>query len=87
VNWLTRAACRGQWELFFDDLRVGEAIHICRWHCSVLGECRAATLKRAPMSGVQAGVAWVSTDNQNRGRQSGHAYRVPETCETCRSSR
>jgi hypothetical protein len=86
-DWRLRAACRGMWDLFFDGERTGEAIHLCRWHCPVLTECRAETLERAPMSGVQAGLAWVSDDNQYRGRPSGWAYRIPQTCETCRSSR
>lgn len=64
LRWMSKAACVGHGELFFDDLKksnVTKARKICA-SCPVLEECRAFAIPREDEYGVWGGL----TANQRR---------------------
>lgn len=57
-EWRLRAVCRAAPDLWFaaDRVQLAQAIHLCRQHCPVIGECAAT--ESPPIEGVLAGVLY-----------------------------
>jgi len=58
LDWLPRAACHGQWDLFDAETfaEQQQAAHLCNNHCGVLAECKRQARRSGRWYGVLAGM-------------------------------
>lgn len=81
LSWLSRGACVTSGvdpDMFSDDTRFSQALHVCQQHCEVRDRCTAEAL-RQPIGGTVFGaIAWSNPP---------HVYRLKIKpallCELC----
>ena len=54
-QWHDEAACRGRYDLMFDETRVSVAVALCA-RCPVYAECDSYATEYRPPAGVWAGM-------------------------------